>query len=128
MVKYSTLHDSCNEIQLSFKPLVIESDSLHKFMLIVLLSLNFVFHFMSYRSLNGYMIFPICLITYQFSFYFYFIELSLNISLSLNPSSLGSTLGITSFGVVAGDGEMKAHLLWVFDIFMYLILEGEQDQ
>ena len=51
MVEYNPLHDSCNKIQLSFKHLVIELVSFHKFVLVVPLILNFVFHFMSYRSL-----------------------------------------------------------------------------
>ena len=46
--------------------------------------------------------------------YSFFILILLNfflkISLSLNPCSLGSTSGITSFGIVAGDGQMKVHL------------------
>ena len=85
MVKYNPLYDSCNKIQLSFKPLVTKSDSFHKFVLVVPLSLNFVFHFMSYRYLNGYVIFPISLITYQFSFYFDFIELFLKDFFKLEP-------------------------------------------
>ena len=51
MVEYNPLHDSCNKIQLYFKHLVTESVSFHKFMLVVPLILNFVFHFMSYKSL-----------------------------------------------------------------------------
>ena len=85
VVKYNPLHDSCNEIQLSFKPLVTELDSFHKFVFVVPLLLNFVFHFMSYRSLNGYVIFPISLITYQFSFYFDFIKLFLKYFFKLEP-------------------------------------------
>ena len=51
MVNYIPLHDSYDKIQLSFKSLVTESVSFHKFVLVVPLILNFVFHFMSYRSL-----------------------------------------------------------------------------
>ena len=41
----------------------------------------------------------------------------IKISLCLNLSSLGPTLVITSSGAVAGDGETKVHLPWVFYIF-----------
>ena len=51
VVKCNPLHDSCNEIQLSFKPLVTESDPFHKSVLVFSLLLNFVLYFMSYRSL-----------------------------------------------------------------------------
>ena len=129
MVNYNPLHNSYNKIQLSSKHLVIDSSPFHKFMLVFHLLLNFVFYFMSYSSLM--VMWFSCIfdyITIQFWFWFYNIELSLKISLSLNPSSLGSTLAITSSGAIARDEEMKGHLPWVFDILMYLILEGEQDQ
>ena len=51
MVNYIPLHDSYDKIQLSFKSLVTESVSFHKFVLVAPLILNVVFHFMSYRSL-----------------------------------------------------------------------------
>ena len=84
MVEYNPLLDSCNKIQLSFKYLVTKSVLLHKFVLIVPLILNFVFHFMSYRSL---MLcdFPISLIIYQFSLDFDFIELFLKDFFNLEP-------------------------------------------
>ena len=129
MVKYIPLHDSYDKIQLSFKHLVTESSPFHKFMLVFLMLLNFVLYFMSSSSMMFiWFSYIFDYIPILFWFWFYNIELSLNISLILNSSSLGSTLGITSSGAFARDREMKVHLPWVFDIFMYLILEGEQVQ
>ena len=74
MVEYNPLHDSCNKIQFSFKHLVAESVSFHKFVLVVPLILNFVFHFMSYKSLMVmwfYYIFDY--IPTHFLFWFYWI-------------------------------------------------------
>ena len=76
MVEYNPLHDSCNKIQLSFKYLVTKSVLFHKFVLVVPLILNFVFHFMSYRSLMV-MRFSYIFdyIPTQFLFWFYWIIL-----------------------------------------------------
>ena len=74
VVKCNPLHDSCNKIQLSFKNLVTESVSFHKFVLTVPLILNFVFHFMSYRSLMVMWVSYIFdYIPTQFLFWFYWI-------------------------------------------------------
>ena len=55
------------------------------------------------------MIFPIALISYQLGFLLISLICTClkKISLSLNPCSLGSTLGITSSGAIAGDGGVK---------------------
>ena len=104
MVNWIPLHDSCGEIQLSFKLLMIESVSIHKFMLVVSLILNFVFYFMLYRSLMiMWFSYIFNYIPAQFLSSFHWIIFLKNISLSLNPCSLGSTLGITSSGAVAGE-------------------------
>ena len=83
MVKYNPLHDSCNKIQLCFKPLVTESDPFHKFVLIFSLLLNFVLYFMSYRYLM------VMWFSYIFDYipilYFDFIELSLKYFSELEP-------------------------------------------
>ena len=54
-------------------------------------------------------IFPITLITYQFDSQFDFINLYIweQDFLKLESRSLGSTLGITSSGAIAGDGGVK---------------------
>ena len=107
VVKYNPLHDSCNKIKLSFKPLVTKSDPFHKFVLVFSLLLNFVLYFMSYRSLMViWFSYIFDYIPIQYWFWIYWIIFK-KISLSLNPSSLGSTLGITSSGAVAGDGGVK---------------------
>ena len=95
MVNYIPWHDSYDKIQLSFKSLVTESVSFHKFVLVVPLILNFVFHFMSY-IFNGYVIFlHLWLYTNPVFILILLNYIFLKISLSLNPYSLGSTLGIT---------------------------------
>ena len=96
MVNWIPLHYSYGEVQLSFKLLITESVSFHKFVLVVPLILNFVFYFMLYRYLM------IMWFSYIFNFipaqflswFHWYIFLKKN-SLSLNPCSLGSTLGIT---------------------------------
>ena len=95
MVNWIPLHDSYGEVQWSYKLLMTESVSFHKFMLVVLFILNFVFYFMLYRSLMV-IWFPYIFdyIPAQFLSWFHWIIFLKKISLSLNPCSLGSTLGI----------------------------------
>ena len=74
MVNYIPLHDSYDKIHLYFKPLVTKSRSFHKFMLVVPLLLNFVFHFYVIQIFNNYMIFLyLCYIPIHSRFWFYWI-------------------------------------------------------
>ena len=128
MVNLNPLHDSYDKLKLPFN--IKWQSQVHFINSCSYSSYYWILYFiLCHTALWWLFDFPVSFdyIPILFWFWFYNIESSLKISLSLNPSSLGSTLGITSSGIIAKDGEMKVHPPWVFDIFMYMILEGEQD-